>query len=309
VIDPKAQVILDATNAGPPLDEMGIEGARGWSARRRRVDPSNVERVVDVAATTERPPLRVYQPNPSRRLPTIIFAHGGGWILGSLDSADEACRRIARYSGCAVVSVDYRLAPEFPHPAAVVDVCRVVAGLDALAEAENLDVSRVALAGESSGAHVALAAAMALTGHRCSGLKGLLLVCPPIDRTMATASWHSLGDGFIPRRSQMKWMWDLYLGAWDQHAGGAPDPAVDTLTGLPPSIVVVAEYDPLRDEGLALAQRMRDAGVATEVIEARGQIHPVIGHAPLVEACDEYTRQVATAIAARMTGGVRDEAR
>jgi acetyl esterase len=241
-----------------------------------------------VAAAGDRPRMRIYQPDPSQRLPVIVFVHGGGWILGSLDSADETCRRIARYSGCAVVSVDYRLAPEHPHPAAVEDVGHVLDGLAELAGPHRLDVNRIALAGESSGAQVALAAAMAWGRHTDPEIKGLLLACPPVDRTLATASWRSYGDEFIPRRSQMSWMWDLYLGDHDQYLDGAPDPAADDLTGLPPAIVLVAEYDPLRDEGIALAQRMRAAGVAVEVVEAAGQIHPVIGLAPVVAACDRY---------------------
>jgi acetyl esterase len=310
MIDPQARVLLDATNASPPLDQLGIDKARAWSAGRRRAEASPVQRVADVEAATGRPCLRVYQPDTSQRLPVIVFVHGGGWILGSLDSADETCRRIARYSGCAVVSVDYRLAPEHPHPAAVADVCRALDELPALAAQESLDVSRIALAGESSGAHVALAATMARGTHTDSGIRGLLLACPPVDRMLATASWQWYGDGFIPRRSQMKWMWDLYLGDHDEYLDGAPSPAAGDLTGLPPTIVLVAEYDPLRDEGIALAQRMRDAGVAVEVVEGAGQIHPVIGLAPFVRACDGYLKQATKTLAELMTnGGINREAR
>jgi acetyl esterase len=300
MIDPQARLLVDATNASPPLDQLGLDQARAWSAGRRRPEASPVQRVTDVAAAGGRPPLRVYQPDTSQPLPVIVFVHGGGWILGSLDSADETCRRIARYSGCAVVSVDYRLAPEHPHPAAVVDVGRVLDGLAVLAGPENLDVSRIALAGESSGAHIAMAAAIARGRHPDSGIRGLLLACPPVDRTLTTASWESYGDEFIPRRSQMSWMWDLYLGDHDEFLDGAPDPAADDLTGLPPAIVLVAEYDPLRDEGIAIARRMRDEGVAVEVIVASGQIHPVIGLAPFVDACDRYLKQAATTLAGLM---------
>jgi acetyl esterase len=297
MIDPQARLLVDATNASPPLDQLGLDKARAWSAGRPRAQASPVRRVTDVAAAGDRPRLRVYQPDPAQHLPVIVFVHGGGWILGSLDSADETCRRIARYSGCAVVSVDYRLAPEHPHPAAVEDVGHVLDGLAALAGPYHLDVSRIALAGESSGAQVALAAAMARGRHPDPEIRGLLLACPPVDRTLATSSWRSYGDEFIPRRSQMSWMWDLYLGDHDQHLDGAPDPAADDVGGLPPAIVLVAEYDPLRDEGLALAQRMRDAGVVVEVVEAAGQIHPVIGLAPFVPACDGYLEEATQTLA------------
>lgn len=310
MIDPRARLLVDATNASPPLDQLGLDQARAWSAGRRRPAASPVQRVTDVDAAGGRPPLRVYHPGTSQPLPVIVFVHGGGWILGSLDSADETCRRIARYSGCAVVSVGYRLAPEHPHPAAVADVGQVLDGLPALAGPEHLDVSRIALAGESSGAHVALAAAMGRGGPQDSGIGGLLLACPPVDRTLASASWRSRGDEFIPRRSQMSWMWDLYLGDHDEFLDGAPNPATDDLTGLPPTIVLVAEYDPLRDEGIALAWRMRDAGVAVEIVEAAGQIHPVLGLAPFVDACDGYLEQAAQTLAGLIqNGGADREAR
>jgi acetyl esterase len=310
MIDPHARLLVEATNASPPLDQLGLDKARAWSAGRPRAKASPIQRVTDVAAADDRPRLRVYQPDPSQRLPVIVFVHGGGWILGSLDSADETCRRIARHSGCAVVSVDYRLAPEHPHPAAVKDVGHVLDGLAALAGEYRLDVGRIALAGESSGAQVALAAAMARGSDTGAGIKGLLLACPPVDRTLSTASWRSYGDEFIPRRSQMSWMWDLYLGDHNEFLAGAPSPATGDLTGLPPAIVLVAEYDPLRDEGIALAGRMRDAGVAVEVVEAVGQIHPVIGLAPFVDACDGYLKQAAKTLTALLNNeGADREAR
>ncbi|MFC5820826.1 alpha/beta hydrolase [Nonomuraea harbinensis] len=294
MIDPAARAILDATNAAPPLDQVGLEKARSVMASRPRPVVTPVAGVVDLAT---RPaggvPVRLYRPAAEGTPPVVVFAHGGGWILGSVGSADETCRRLALATGCAVLSVEYRLAPEYPHPAAVQDVLEVLRWLPSAAGEHGVDAGRLLLAGESSGAHVVLGAALQ-TGAE---LSGLFLACPPVDRRMDSPSWRAMGDDHIPRRSQMAWMWDLYLGPEDEHASGAPDPAVADLTGLPRTVLMVAEYDPLRDEGLALADRLRDAGVETVVIEARGQIHPVIGLAPAVPACQTYLEEAGSALA------------
>ena len=128
-------------------------------------------------------------------------------------------------------------------------------------------------------------------------MRGQLLVCPPVDRHMDTPAWRDLGDDFVPRRSQMAWMWDLYFGAENEHISTGSDPFTAGLAGMPPAVIVVAEYDPLRDEALTLAERFRAAGVAAEVIDCAGQIHPVISHAPNVAACAAYLKQASAAVA------------
>lgn len=294
MIDPAAKAILDATNAGPPMDQIGLQAARDGVASRPRLGVTEVAEVLDLCTQLSGGVLvRLYRPMAAGTLPTIVFAHGGGWILGSIESADETCRRLALATGCAVVSVEYRLAPEFPHPAAVHDVHEVLRWLPTVADEYGVDGSRLFLAGESSGAHVVLSAALAATDVE---LSGLLLACPPIDRRMDSPSWAAMGADHIPRRSQMAWMWDLYLGATGEHAAGAPDPSTADLTGLPRTVVLVAEYDPLRDEGLALADRLGAAGVDTVVIHARGQIHPVLGYAPVVPACAVYLEETGRAL-------------
>jgi acetyl esterase len=299
MIDPQAEPVLKAMNAGPPLDQVGLDAARQWSAERTRVAITPVAKTTDLAADGGNGvAVRLYHPSPSDVLPMIVFSHSGGWILGTVASADETCRRLALASGCALVSVEYRLAPEFPYPAAVDDVLTVLRWLPSIAGEHNLDVSRVAVAGESSGAQIALSVALAARDAGQVLLRGQLLVCPPVDRHMDTPAWRDLGDDFVPRRSQMAWMWDLYFGADDEHLGTSPDPFTADLTGMPPAVIVVAEYDPLRDEGLTLAERLRAAGAAAEVIDCAGQIHPVISHAPYVDACAAYLEQAGQAVAA-----------
>jgi acetyl esterase len=302
VIDPQAEPVLQAINAGPPLDQVGLEAARQWMAERARAATTEVAKVADLSVGDDGGVgVRLYYPRSAGELPVIVFSHGGGWILGTVDSADETCRRLAVASGCAVVSVEYRLAPEFPYPAALDDVLTVLDWLTKSASEYGLDATRVAVAGESSGAQVALSAAVAARDAGSASLRGQLLVCPPVDRRMDTESWQALGDDYAPRRSQMAWMWDLYFGHDDEYLGAGPDPFWTDLTDLPTSVIIVAEYDPLRDEALALAERLREAGVGVRVIDCAGQIHPVISHAPYVSACAAYLAEAGEAIAALLT--------
>jgi acetyl esterase len=296
MIDPQAEVVRAAYNAGPPLNEVGVAEARRWlaEARARRATRTAVAKVTDLQCGGVA--VRLYHPRPHLRAPVIVYAHGGGWVLGSVDTADEACRRLANASRCAVISVEYRLAPEARHPAPVLDVLEVLRWRPELAREQRLDARRVAIAGESSGAHTALCAALSAR----TPLAAQLLVCPALDRRLSTSSWAALGEHYVPRRAQMAWMWDLYLGADDEFLRGAIDPARADLTGLPPTVLVVAQYDPLRDEGLALAQRLRAARVGVEVVDCSGQIHPVFAHAPVVDACDRQLRWCARALALRL---------
>lgn len=297
MIDPQAEAVRAAYNAGPPLDQVGVAQARRWlaEARARRTVKTAVARVED--ASTGRVDMRLYHPRPERAVPIILYAHGGGWVVGSIETADEACRRLANASQCAVISVDYRLAPEARNPAPIEDMLEVLHWIPEVANLWKLDPRSVAVAGESSGAHTAIGTALAARMSFTLPLTAQLLVCPPLDRHLASKSWADYGDHYVPRRSQMAWMWDLYLGKHDEYLTGAPDPGTADVSGLPATVLVVAEYDPLRDEGLYFARRLQAAGTHVEVIDCAGQIHPVFAHAPTVSACDQYLTRAGRAIA------------
>jgi acetyl esterase len=298
MIDPQAEALRAAFNAGPPLNEVGVEQARRWlaEARARRSAQTEVAKVVDL--DTGIVSARLYHPSPAQTLPVLVFAHGGGWILGSVETSDEACRRLANEAHCAVVSVEYRLAPEARHPAPVLDLLDVIGWVPSVAAEHGLDARRIGIAGESSGGQIALAAALA--ARRV--LAAQLLVCPALDRTMSTKSWATYGDDYVPRRAQMAWMWDQYLGKNDEYRGGAPDPWTAMLDRLPPTVVVVAQYDPLRDEGLDLLRRMVASHIQVELVDGQGQIHPVFANAAAVEASNRTLKQAARAIGRLLAG-------
>ena len=226
------------------------------------------------ATSTERSiPLRLYRPLVNAALqPAILFLHGGGFVVGSLDSHDELCRELAVRSGAIVVAVGYSLAPETIFPGPYEDCCAALAWLVDGGLGVGVDCSRLAICGDSAGGNLAVGTAC-WAQEQGLALRHIGLIYPALDPSCDSASAHELGSGFILTRAFMQWFWSAYLGE-----GGDPlDPRVAVATadlaGLPPISLATAEFDPLRDEGEAFAQAARAAGV--EVIARRylGMIH------------------------------------
>ncbi|SFC48621.1 acetyl esterase [Halobiforma haloterrestris] len=215
-------------------------------------------------------PVRIYWPDESTegaddRLPALVFAHGGGWVLGTLDSADDLCREFATRVGAAAISVDYRLAPEHPFPAAAEDVRAALEWADEEAASLGIDPDRLGVAGSSAGA--GLAAAVALETRDREVSPAVQLLCYPIlDRDFERPSYREHADAELLSRADMEWFWERYLAdpsdAADPRA--APlraDP--EALEGAPPAVIATAGHDVLRSEGVAYADRLRTAGVET----------------------------------------------
>lgn len=213
-------------------------------------------------------PVRVYDPAPGERgRVLVVYLHGGGWVMCGLDTHDALCRELAAASGAVVVSAGYRLAPEHPWPAAADDALAVL--LWARAEADRLgcDAGRVVVAGDSSGGNLA-----AVTALRAPELvAGQLLVYPPLDASMGFESVAAYGRGHFHTAAHMAWYWDQY-GGDPAHPHVSPLRAPD-LSGLPRTLIVLADCDLLRDEGLEYARRLGEAGVDCEV-----RLHPGVFH-------------------------------
>lgn len=243
---------------------------------------------------------RRYHPAPGRLLPPVVYLHGGGWVFGSLDPVDAACRRIAERSGCAVVSVDYRLAPEHPWPAAVQDVDAVLDWIRANGERAGLDGTRVALAGDSAGGTLAAVAA-----RRCRdagrAVAYQVLVYPAIDTAMDTPSYAEYAAGFGNDATDMAAMWAAYVPdpSDRQHPDAAPGRAVD-LAGLAPTLILTAGYDVLRDEGEAYANRLAAADVPTTLVRYPGMTHGFFRKLALFDAAAVAVDQVAGALRAAL---------
>ncbi|MEJ3749576.1 alpha/beta hydrolase [Actinomycetes bacterium KLBMP 9797] len=237
-------------------------------------------------------PARLYRDHPEDRAPVVLYAHGGGWVMGDLDTHDGWCRRLAAASGWAVLAVDYRRAPEHPYPAALDDLTRALAWLRGGGAARyRLDPRRIVAAGDSAGGH--LAAVLARRARDAgAGLAGQLLVCPVID---PAADYPDL-DGYGLHRDEMRFFWDAYAPAGVDRAHPDLDPLRADLAGLPPAVVLTAELDVLRDEGERYAARLSQAGVPVVAVRYQGMIHNFPRKLALFDAADLAMAQLAAAL-------------
>ncbi len=236
---------------------------------------------------------RVYKPTDDTNLPVLIWFHGGGWVLGDLESADFPCRELAALSQCIVLSVDYRLAPEAPFPAAFDDCLTVVQWTVNNASSLNANKHRIAIGGDSAGANLAACVSIAA---RDSGLniKFQLLVYPVVEADFENASYTENADGYFLTRNMMKWFWDHYVPDHASRTDPRVAPMSASLKGLPPAWVLTAGFDPLRDEGLKYAAALASAGVSVSSQQVDDTVHgfftmPVQGGA---KARSEAARQL-----------------
>jgi acetyl esterase len=218
-------------------------------------------------------PVRVYRPEPTGSPPqAAVFFHGGGWVLGGLDSHDTLCRELAAQAGAVLVAVDYRLAPEHPYPAGLDDCAAATRWVAAHAADLGADGSRLAVVGDSAGASLAASVAMLARDTGDVAVTLQVLAYPALDPAMDTASYKQNADDPFLSRSEMETYWSYYLGdsAPDRLAAPALAPG---LAGLPPAYVMVAGRDVLRDEGAAYAERLATAGVPVRLQRFDDMVH------------------------------------
>lgn len=237
-------------------------------------------------------PARLYRDGDDDTLPVVLYAHGGGWVMGSVDTHDGLCRHLTAASGWAVLSVDYRLAPEHPYPAAVDDMVRALTWLRASeAPRHGLDPRRTAVAGDSSGGHLA-----AVTARRARDagirLAGQILVCPVID---PTADYPAL-DEYGLDREEMRFFWDAFAPPGVDRTQPDLDPLRADLTGLPPAVVITAELDLLSAEGERYGAGLLAAGVPVTAARYQGLIHNFPRKLALFDAAHVALAQMATAL-------------
>ena len=240
--------------------------------------------------------MRIYTPQGSGPFPVLVYFHGGGWVIGNVDTHDPTCRTLTNAAGCVVVSVDYRLAPEHKFPAAVDDCYAATQWVAANAAAINGDSSRIAIGGDSAGGNLTAVVAIEARDKGGPPLVFQLLVYPVTDYSFSTPSYRDNGDGYLLTKDSMVWFWDHYLRseADGQDYRASPLRASD-LTGLPPALVITAEYDPLRDEGEAYAARLQEAGVSVTCTRYDGMIHGFYG---LTAVVDQARKAVEESVAA-----------
>ncbi|MCW0211787.1 MAG: alpha/beta hydrolase [Pseudonocardia sp.] len=244
-------------------------------------EPEEVAEVTDVAAPGPGGdiPIRVYRPagdgpGAGSARPALVYYHGGGWVIGDIASHDALCRLLANRSGCVVASVDYRLAPEHRFPAAVDDAyAAAVWAAEKIGEFGG-DGSRLAVGGDSAGGNLAAVVAQLAKARGGPRISYQLLVYPAIDRLDDSPSMHENALGPLLTRSWIEWFYGCYLTSPDDGLDTRVSPGrAEDLSGLPPALVVTAEFDPIRDQGAAYAARLREAGVDAEHLPCAGMIH------------------------------------
>ena len=280
-LHPQAQDFIAAIEAldRPPITELSVEQARAGLAGLFPPATETLDAVVDFdlpGGDGQPVRARAYTPRDARAgaLPLLLFLHGGGWVTGNLDTHDAACRALANASGCKVVALDYRLAPEHKFPAGLEDCHAALRWLAAHAAQLGVDAGRIAIGGDSAGGNLAAATTLLARERGGPAIAFQLLVYPVTHHAFDTASYRDYGTGYLLTTEGMRWNWSHYLP--DAAAGRDPlaSPLLaPDLRGLPPALVIVAECDPLCDETLAYARRLADAGVPVQTRCYAGMIH------------------------------------
>ncbi len=302
-LHPSARVVIDAMAEsgfvmGPGTTPEAARAAINATIGGSGVAPHPVHRVVDraVPGPAGGIPVRVYWPSAAADLPVLVWFHGGGWVIGGLESHDPLCRLLCDDAGCIVVSVDYRLAPEAKFPAAVEDCVAAWEWVSAHAAELGGDPERVALGGDSAGGNLAAVTALIAGERDLPAPRAQILVYPVTDYELDSASMIDNATGYFLEAEHMQWFWELYARDESDYDDPHFSPLrAHDLEGLAPALVVVAEFDPLRDQGLAYGKRLQAAGVSTEIVHGDGVFHGFFGMHPLVEpAQGPWDRALAT---------------
>jgi acetyl esterase len=308
-LDPQLQAMRDQRERDnvPPLYTMSLAEARAEDLASIRASGGEPEPVHEVTNLTITGPggdlaLRLYRPGGEGPLPALLYFFGGGWVLGTIDTADGVSRSLANASGALVVVAGYRLAPEHPFPAAVDDCYAAVRWVAGHAAEIGADPARLAVGGDSAGGN--LAAVVALRA-RAGGpaLAGQLLVYPNTDQLADDQSMRDSGDPFLFNRHSVAWYRRHYLANPGDAASPLASPLrAESLAGLPPALVITAEYDPLRDQGEAYARRLADEGVQVELSRYPGMAHGFFTMAGTVDASGAAIAQAASRLRAWFDG-------
>jgi acetyl esterase len=299
-IDPQIQALLDKGTGVPATHTLPVDVARAQYEARIALmaPPAEIAGVREQTIEGPDGPLRirVYTPYRTGPFPLLVFFHGSGFVLCSLDTHDGMSRNLCAGAGCVVVSVDYRLAPEHKFPAGIDDCLHATRWAAAHAAELGADPMHIAIAGDSAGANMAAVTALRVRDEGGPTLCGQLLLYPVTDyHTPGTPSYEENAEGYGLTRDTMRWFWAHYLNDESQSAHPnasllrAPD-----LSGLPPALVITAEYDPLRDEGEFYAEKLRAAGVPTALTRYHGVNHGFMfwvgvvdkAGAAMTEACE-----------------------
>lgn len=306
-LDPEAEILVLAAARVPttPLEQLSPQQARDDMLRQTALlgRGEGVEKIEDLLAPGPNGaiPIRIYTPAGQAPRGCLVFFHGGGFVIGSIETHDAMCRMIANASGTVIASVDYRLAPEYKYPAAAEDAYAATCWIAEQARRLGLDPKRIAVGGDSAGGNLAAVTTMMARERGGPALAFQLLLYPVTDAYLDTTSYGQYAEGYLLTRAAMAWFWEHYLNdaAEREHPYASPLRAED-LSGLPPALVITAECDPLCDEGEAYARRLEAAGVPVTLTRYSGMIHGFIRRAKLLSQGRKAVEQIAEALRANL---------
>jgi acetyl esterase len=288
-LDPQAKLLIDliegsgAFSLTPDSDPQELRALYAGLTPPQTVEVAHVEDRA-IAGPGGEIPVRIYRPDGEGPKPAIVFYHGGGWVIGGLNTHDGGCRAFANAADAVVVSVDYRLAPEHPFPAPIDDAMAALAWVHDHAGELGVDVGHVAVAGDSAGGNLAAVVSQLARDAGGPPICFQLLIYPVTDHEFDSVSMNDNAEGYFLSRDAMRWFYSHYLN--DPSEGDDPRVSpirASNLAGLPPAFVITAEYDPLRDQGVAYATAMSDAGTSCTARTYDGMFH---GFMSMVEWID-----------------------
>jgi acetyl esterase len=279
-LHPEIAGLLEQMGAAPmpSFEAQSPEGARRFMKETfpSAEEPEPVGDVMDLEIGDIGIPVRVYVPEREGPYPTLVFYHGGGWVIGDLDTHDETCRVLTNEAECMVVSVDYRLAPEHPFPAPLEDCYTALEWVFDDSLAMQVDTDNVAVGGDSAGGNLAAAVALLARDRGGPSIAHQSLMYPVTNHSYDTESYEENGEGYLLTKGAMEWFWDHYLESDIDGKNPYASPLLaESLEGLPPATVATCGFDPLRDEGAAYAQRLEEAGVDVNHINYDDAIHGI----------------------------------
>lgn len=303
-IDPQAQAILSMFASIPEPDYATWQVADYRAAGDQQQLPQSNEPVSHIADHVIDGPggpmtLRLYHPHPDTTLPIIVFFHGGGWVSCGLETHDNLCRRLANLSACAVVSVDYRLAPEAPFPAALDDARAALQWVHAQATQLSIDPHRLAVCGDSAGGNLAVACTLLARdpAENLPRISHQLLFYPVIDAACATPSFDTYATGYLLTGDMMRWFWKQYLYSPADRDNPLATPALaNNLSDLPGATIITAQCDPLADEGAMYAKRLLQADVPVQFKNWEGVFHGFASMVGMMKAADDALELGAKAV-------------
>lgn len=302
-LDPQAQAYLDmtATMNIPPMSELTPDIIRQGMKMRFAMlgEPEPIAHTENrvIPGPAGEIPIRIYTPAGSGSYPLLVYFHGGGWVIGDIDTHDNVSRSLANGAGCIVVSVDYRLAPEHPFPAAPEDCYAATCWVAQHAPQFNGDPTRIAVGGDSAGGNLTAVVAQMARDRGGPLLAFQLMIYPATNFAMNTPSIRENGEGYGLTSDDMDWFTGHYLTSEEDKQNPLASPLLASdLSGLPPALVITAEYDPLRDEGEQYGQKLKDAGVPVTISRYDGMIHGFISMAPIMERGKQGLAECAQAL-------------